>query len=272
MDPKICGMMAAVGLALWMGAPPALLAASDDPMPEGQQTAMVQTYCVVCHNDSARNGGLTLQHFDASNVDPGLAAMLVSKVRSGALGASGLPAPEPEVRRALVLALTARAARAHEWSVFQAEGDGSGQSVVTADFVRHLPSGRNAGEPSVYRLLLSCNVESHDGDMQLSWAPTATTGTLNISLDGKPPLTFLVEGSEKMGNGQGSATGPAAITFFETKGVNQQNGDPKLALPLQTFTVSNLFPDETVVFPFSELPQQARVSLSRCFAGGRAGQ
>jgi hypothetical protein len=252
-------MIVAVGLALAMSAPVALLAAPDDPMPESQQTAMVQTYCVACHNDSARNGGLSLQHFDASKVDPSLAAMMVSKVRGGALGASGLPAPEPAVRRALVLALTARASRAHEWNVSQSEG--TRQPVVTAGIARHLPSGRNAGEPSVYRLVLSCNVESHEGDMQLSWAPTATNGTVNVSLDGKAPLTFLVEGGEKMGNGLGAAMGPAAITFFDTRGATQ--------LPVRTLTISNLFPDETVVFPFAELPQQARVSLSGCFTGSK---
>src|SRR5262249_49452564 len=53
-------------------------------MPVVQQNALVQKYCAVCHDDVHRNGGLSLQHFEASNVDPSLAAMMVSKLKTGA--------------------------------------------------------------------------------------------------------------------------------------------------------------------------------------------
>src|SRR6185295_5370541 len=94
-----------------------LVAAASDTMPVAQQNALVQKHCAVCHTDAARNGGLSLQHFDASNLDPSLAAMLVSKIRTGALSAAGLPTPDPATRRALVSALTAEAAGSHEWFV-----------------------------------------------------------------------------------------------------------------------------------------------------------
>ena len=100
------------------------LAVASDLMPVAQQNALVQKYCAVCHTDSARNGGLTLEHFDAAGVDPSLAAMLVSKLRNGALGASGLPVPDKATGGALLLALTAEAAGAHEWTVTAQPGNG----------------------------------------------------------------------------------------------------------------------------------------------------
>jgi hypothetical protein len=48
-----------------------VLAAPDvplsDAMPVAQQNALVQKYCAVCHTDVHRNGGLSLQHFDAAH-------------------------------------------------------------------------------------------------------------------------------------------------------------------------------------------------------------
>jgi hypothetical protein len=34
--------------------------------PAAQQNALVQRYCAVCHTDAAKNGGLSLEHFDAA--------------------------------------------------------------------------------------------------------------------------------------------------------------------------------------------------------------
>src|SRR4051794_10125534 len=52
-------------------------------MPIAQQNALVHKYCAVCHTDAARSGGLTLEHFDAAQAAPSLAAMMVSKLTSG---------------------------------------------------------------------------------------------------------------------------------------------------------------------------------------------
>ena len=220
---------------------------ASDLMPVAQQNALVQKYCAVCHTDAARNGGLTLEHFDAAGVDPSLAAMLVSKLRNGALGASGLPVPDKATGGALLLALTAEAAGAHEWTVTAQPGN------VTAGIVRDLPGLRSSGEPALYRFTLTCSPETRQGGMQLSWSPVSKSGTLTASVDGKTTLTYPVEGEEKMGNGTPGLMGPAAITLRE------------IALPLRTLTFSNLFPGETVVFPFEGLPAQARRTLSACF-------
>src|SRR6185369_12281816 len=52
-------------------------------MPPSQQNALVQKYCAVCHTDAARNGGLSLEHFDAAQASPSLTAMLLSKLTGG---------------------------------------------------------------------------------------------------------------------------------------------------------------------------------------------
>src|ERR1700704_5992169 len=97
----------------------ATAAAADDLSP-AQQNALVQKYCAVCHTDAARNGGLSLEHFDAAQAAPSLAAMMVSKLtggvsletakasasdpsaaalvarkmKGGAMGAAGIPIPD----------------------------------------------------------------------------------------------------------------------------------------------------------------------------------
>ena len=54
-------------------------------MPPSQQNALVQKYCAVCHTDAARNGGLSLQHFDVRTASPSLTAMMLSKVTQGVM-------------------------------------------------------------------------------------------------------------------------------------------------------------------------------------------
>jgi len=58
-------------------------------MRAAEQNALVKQYCAVCHTDAAMNGGLSLQHYDAAKRDPTLAAMILSKLNAGAMGAAG---------------------------------------------------------------------------------------------------------------------------------------------------------------------------------------
>src|SRR3982751_3923908 len=95
-------------------------ASAADRMPVAQQNALVQQYCAVCHTDAAKNGGLSLEHYDAAQVNPPLAAMLLSKLRNGAMGAAGLGIPDPATRDAGVAATTAQAQRANAWTVIRA--------------------------------------------------------------------------------------------------------------------------------------------------------
>src|SRR5258708_3521839 len=54
-------------------------------MRQARQNALVQKYCAVCHTDAAKNGGLSLEHFDAAQAAPSLTAMLLSKLTGGVL-------------------------------------------------------------------------------------------------------------------------------------------------------------------------------------------
>jgi hypothetical protein len=47
-------------------------------MPPQQQNALVRKYCATRHADAARNGGLSLEHYDAARVNQALAAMLLN--------------------------------------------------------------------------------------------------------------------------------------------------------------------------------------------------
>jgi hypothetical protein len=92
--------------------------------------------------------------------------------------------------------------------------------------------------------------------MHLAWSPLPATGVLFAVVDGARPLTYAVEGSETMGNGSPVAAGPAALDLA-----------PRAPMPKQTLRIVGPFPNESVEFPFAELPPDARQSLAACFPG-----
>jgi hypothetical protein len=241
-------LLIAAFAAIVIAGTPALAAASD-VMPPAQQNALVQKYCAVCHSDAHPNGMLSFEHFDAAHPDPGLMAMMAAKLGTGALGASGTPLPDKPTQDAFLSALTAESAGSTAWVVNQAP-------VLTASIVRQLPSTDKQahGEPDLYRLTVSCHADKHKGAIHLEWSPGVPKQgqMMSASVDGTAPLTYKIEGTETMGNGQKGTSGPGAVVL----------GTP---LPGRTLTIDNLFPEETVVFPFTELPAATRRQLSACF-------
>ena len=131
-------------LAGWLAVP----AAAAEVMPAARQNALIQKYCAVCHTDAANNGGLSLERFDAAQAAPSLAAMLLSKLtsgvsletvreassnagaaalvdrkmKSGAMGAAGIPIPDKSAMDALLQALAMESAGATEWTVEHRKG------------------------------------------------------------------------------------------------------------------------------------------------------
>jgi hypothetical protein len=283
----------AAGLMIHSPAVPAAWAS--EAMPVARQNELVQMYCAVCHTDAVRNGGLSLEHFDAARADPSLAAVMVSKLTSGvlletvkaasydpaaaalvarkmkggAMGAAGLPVPDKATIDALIGALTSEATGADRWHVSRSEGAPTKTPVFTASILRELPSATKPGEASLYRLVLSCNAATRKGEMQLAWAPSPKTGTLSGTVDGNIPFAYKVEGTEHMGNGSQVTAGPAAITLYDSGKLAQT---PGMVLPRQVLLVRNLFPEESVEFPFGDLTQAARQSLRACFRESNAGQ
>src|SRR4029077_17473255 len=108
----------------------------------------------------------------------------------------------------------------------------------------------------IYRLTLTCRADTHEGEMQVAWAPGSPRkgSVISAVVDGKAPFTYQVDGSEKMFEGAVGNQGEGAIILSATK-----------PLPEKPLTVNNLFQDGTVAFPFDSLTQAARQALSACF-------
>jgi mono/diheme cytochrome c family protein len=70
--------------------------------------ALINKYCVSCHNDRAKTGGLTLDQMDTSNIAAGaeIWEKVVRKVRVGMMPPQGAPRPDQETQRSLVSWLT----------------------------------------------------------------------------------------------------------------------------------------------------------------------
>jgi hypothetical protein len=238
-----------------------------DTMPVAEQNALVHRQCAFCHNDARMAGGFSLDHFDAGRPDPSLVAMLLSKLtrlsleqveaaqndtdaaalvverlKTGAMGAAGRGVPERATQEALVSALSAEAAGATNWTVIT-QGP-----LLTAGILRELPSTTYPGNTDMFRLRLTCNADTREAEIQVGWADAAPEEgrPMSVAVDGKPPLTVKAEGGKKQGNGK---YGPGSVIL-------------PIALPVQTLTIGNLFPDETVEFPLGDLPQTVR----QCFA------
>ena len=214
-----------------------------------QQTALVQKYCAVCHTDAVKNGGLSLQHYDAAAPNPALAAMLLSKLNSGAMGAAGVGIPDEATGKAWIAVTAAQAAQAKSWTVIHETAP-----VVTASIVREVSPRDPKSVPPLYRLTVGCNTLSHQGEMQLTWSPQPQVDrTFLVSVDGNPGIAHKLEGrEEKMGNGVAARTGLASAMLTS-------------ALPARTLTVTDLFPGETIVFPIADLDPAARRALGACF-------
>ena len=224
-------------------------------MPAIQQNALVQQYCAVCHTAAKLAGGLSLETFDATHLDPSLAAMLAGKLKGGAMGASGIAVPDRTTQDALLRALSAQAEGATDWTVTETRNPATQGSILTASFLRESPSPTSAGMPEMYRLALSCHVDTHEAGIQLTWAPTAVPwdGSMSVAVDENAKSTYKVN--------QGDAS--ALLSTSEKAGA------PAFAmhLPERTLTIGNVFPGQTIVFPFAGLNPAFRQRLSACFMG-----
>jgi len=70
-------------------------------------TAMVQTYCVVCHNDVMMTGNMSLTGFavEEASEHAETAEKMVRKLRAGMMPPRGMPRPQGDTLQALTLAL-----------------------------------------------------------------------------------------------------------------------------------------------------------------------
>src|SRR3954466_3417382 len=108
--------------AFLLAAVTAACAFAGELMPVSQQNALVKKYCAVCHTDAAKNGGLSLEHYDAARRDPGLAAMILSKLNNGAMGGAGKGVPAKTAQEAWIESTKEQATGAKDWFVSRADG------------------------------------------------------------------------------------------------------------------------------------------------------
>ena len=91
-----------------LAAAPATWAAADEP-PQSPQSAgaLVERYCVLCHNDAVLQGGMSLQHFDADHPEqnPEIGEKMIRKLRAGMMPPREAPRPDPETLAWLVRSL-----------------------------------------------------------------------------------------------------------------------------------------------------------------------
>jgi mono/diheme cytochrome c family protein len=69
-----------------------------------QQRALIDQYCVVCHNARLKTANLLLDQFDLTRVadHPELAEKIIRKLRAGTQPPSGMPRPDMATREALI--------------------------------------------------------------------------------------------------------------------------------------------------------------------------
>src|SRR5687768_4928205 len=75
-----------------------------------EQSALVKQYCVTCHNDRSKAGQMSLQAFDAAQLEEHgeLTEKMIRKLRSGMMPPAGARRPEPPVLTALLTTLESR--------------------------------------------------------------------------------------------------------------------------------------------------------------------
>ncbi len=71
--------------------------AASNPASVTSERALVDKYCVTCHSDKLKTGGLSLQSADLTNIPAGAETWekVIHKVKLGAMPPQGMPRPDP---------------------------------------------------------------------------------------------------------------------------------------------------------------------------------
>src|SRR5580704_8037293 len=77
------------------------------PLPVASQRALLDQYCVTCHNQKLKTGGLMLDRMDLAHAGDNAEAWekVIRKLRAGMMPPQGLPRPAKAAYEALTVAL-----------------------------------------------------------------------------------------------------------------------------------------------------------------------
>jgi hypothetical protein len=86
-------------------------AARPAPSTPADYSAVVDKYCVECHNDRSKRGGLTLQRFDVARAGDNaeITEKMIRKLQAGMMPPPGVERPNPAAYAGLISTLEARA-------------------------------------------------------------------------------------------------------------------------------------------------------------------
>jgi hypothetical protein len=118
--PAFCAILGALILGLCTapdtiqaqrGRPPALAVSHGSGTSTARsQRALIEEYCLTCHDDDKQKGGLTLQKFDVGRADESaeVAEKMIRKLRAGMMPPVGADRPDAAAVNALAASLEAR--------------------------------------------------------------------------------------------------------------------------------------------------------------------
>lgn len=91
---------------LFVGLAVALATTANAQSPEARG-AVVKQYCIACHSEQLKTGGVVLEHLDPARVgdDAGMWERVLRVVRTNQMPPAGLPQPEPDARKTFAAGL-----------------------------------------------------------------------------------------------------------------------------------------------------------------------
>jgi mono/diheme cytochrome c family protein len=103
----LTGGLAALSIAAWSQAASAPRPVPKSTLPTARERALLDQYCVACHNQKARVGGLTLDSLDLSHPAENAETLekVIRKLRAGMMPPSGARRPDLETYEALAASL-----------------------------------------------------------------------------------------------------------------------------------------------------------------------
>jgi hypothetical protein len=181
---------------------------------EAAANELLEQYCITCHNDATRLGGMSLEAFDLEHPEESaeLSEKMIRKLRAGMMPPTGMPRPEESEALTLVESIERAVDRAAE--KIRAPGNRPSQRLNRAEYAR------------LVKDLLGLTIDPAE------WLPEdPTSGSFdNIAEDQRMSPTlmtaYLTAASEVARKAIGQGDAPAlATTYTNPPSVSQHEWD-----------------------------------------------